>query len=59
MPKVLISDRDRLLESFARHLMVSLDAWQQDGFGEVARSYLSRLAPKKGVRRTSTAMAIF
>ena len=40
----------RLLESFARHLMVAIDAWQQIGFGEVARSYLSRLAPKKGVR---------
>jgi hypothetical protein len=33
----------RLLESFARHLMVTVNAWQQDGFGEVARSYLSRL----------------
>jgi hypothetical protein len=40
----------RLLESFARHLMVAIDAWQQIGFGEVARSYLSRLALKKGVR---------
>ena len=51
MPKALISDRGRLLESFARHLMVAVDAWQQDGFAEVARSYLSRLAPEKGVRR--------
>ena len=41
----------RLIESFARHLMVAVDAWQQDGFAEVAKSYLSRLAPEKGVRR--------
>jgi hypothetical protein len=41
----------RLLESFARHLMVTVNAWQQDGFGEVARSYLSRLAPADGVPR--------
>ena len=41
----------RLVESFARHLMVAVDAWQQDGFAEVAKSYLSRLAPEKGVRR--------
>ncbi len=42
---------DRLIESFARHLMVTVDAWQQDGFGDVARGYLSRVAPEKGVRR--------
>ena len=40
----------RLLESFARHLMVVVDAWQQDGFADVARGYLSRLAPDKGTR---------
>jgi hypothetical protein len=40
----------RLLEGFARHLMVAVDAWQRDGFAKVARSYLSRLAPEKGVR---------
>jgi hypothetical protein len=34
-----------LVESFARHLMVMLDAWQDGGFGEVAGSYLSRLPP--------------
>ena len=44
-------DLGRLLESFARHLMVTVDAWQQDGFAEVARSYLARLAPEKGVCR--------
>jgi biotin-(acetyl-CoA carboxylase) ligase len=40
----------RLVESFARHLMAVVDAWQQEGFAEVAKSYLSRLAPEKGVR---------
>jgi biotin-(acetyl-CoA carboxylase) ligase len=41
----------RLLESFARHLMVAVDAWQRDDFAEVAKGYLLRLAPEKGVRR--------
>jgi biotin-(acetyl-CoA carboxylase) ligase len=40
-----------LVESFARHLMVAIDAWQEQGFGEIAKSYLARLAPEKGVRR--------
>ena len=40
-----------LTESFARHLMVHLDAWQQDGFGAVAREYLRRLPRDKGLRR--------
>jgi hypothetical protein len=41
----------RLVESFARHLMVQFDAWQEFGFSEVAKSYLARLAPEKGLRR--------
>jgi len=41
----------QLVESFTRHLMAAVDAWQQDGFAAVAKSYLSRLAPEKGVRR--------
>ena len=41
----------RLLEDFARHFMVTLDTWQQDGFTEVARRYLSRVPPESGVRR--------
>ena len=41
----------RLVESFARHLMVQFDAWQEFGFAEVAKNYLARLAPEKGVRR--------
>jgi biotin-(acetyl-CoA carboxylase) ligase len=42
---------DRLVESFTRHLMVAIDTWQQDGFAEVAKNYLSRLAPEKGTHR--------
>jgi biotin-(acetyl-CoA carboxylase) ligase len=45
------TDSSRLIESFARHLMVAVDAWQQDGFAEVAKNYLSRLAPENGARR--------
>ena len=41
----------RLVESFARHLMVAVDTWQQDGFAEIASSYLSRVTPDKKVRR--------
>ena len=36
-----------LVESFARHLMVAIDAWQEKGFGEVAKNYLARLAPEQ------------
>jgi hypothetical protein len=41
----------RLVESFARHLMVAIDTWQEKGFGEVAKNYLARLAPEPGARR--------
>ncbi len=41
-----------LVESFARHLMVAFDAWQESGFEEVAKDYLARLAPESGVRRS-------
>jgi len=44
-------DSGRFVESFARHLMVAIDAWQEMGFAEVAKSYLARLAPESGVRR--------
>jgi Biotin/lipoate A/B protein ligase family len=40
----------RLVESFARHFMVAIDAWQESGFGEIAKNYLARLTPEKGVR---------
>jgi hypothetical protein len=42
---------NRLVESFARHLMLAIDAWLADGFDSVARNYLVRLAPEKGMRR--------
>ena len=41
----------RLVESFARHLMVLVDAWHEQGFAAVAKDYLSRLQPEKGVSR--------
>jgi hypothetical protein len=40
-----------LVESFARHLMVAIDAWQEGGFRAVATNYLARLPPESGVRR--------
>jgi hypothetical protein len=40
-----------LIGSFARHLMVQIDSWQEFGFGEIAKTYLKRLAPEKGARR--------
>ena len=42
----------RLAESFSRHLMTTVDAWQERGFGAVARDYLARLAPESGVSRS-------
>jgi biotin-(acetyl-CoA carboxylase) ligase len=45
------ADSGRLVESFARHLMVALDAWQESGFDAVARIYLPRLAAEPGERR--------
>jgi biotin-(acetyl-CoA carboxylase) ligase len=40
-----------LVESFARHLMVAIDTWEQDGFAPLTTEYLSRLSPEKGSRR--------
>ena len=37
-----------VVESFARHFMVAIDAWQEHGFGAVARSYLERLPVETG-----------
>jgi biotin-(acetyl-CoA carboxylase) ligase len=42
---------DHVVESFARHFMVAIDAWQEHGFGAVARSYLERLPVEKGLHR--------
>ena len=42
---------DQVVESFARHFMVAIDAWQEQGFDAVARSYLQRLPAEHGLRR--------
>src|SRR5262249_61671289 len=39
---------DRLIESFARHLMANVDVWQSLGFSAIARHYLERLVVEKG-----------
>jgi biotin-(acetyl-CoA carboxylase) ligase len=39
-----------LVESFARHLMVHSDAWQEYGFEAVANEYVKHLPRDKGVR---------
>ena len=45
------SDGAVLAESFARHLMTHVDAWQDKGFGTVAKEYMSRLPRESGVNR--------
>jgi len=40
-----------LVASFARHLMVHIDALHESGFGLVAKEYLPRLPRETGVRR--------
>ena len=42
---------NELVEAFSRHFMSTIDTWQDQGFGAVAREYLSRLPAEKGVRR--------
>ncbi|MFZ5690177.1 MAG: biotin/lipoate--protein ligase family protein [Pseudomonadota bacterium] len=44
---------ERLIEAFARHFMVAIDTWQEQGFAGVARTYLPYLASdgEKGVER--------
>jgi hypothetical protein len=41
-----------LAENFARHLMTAVDRWQERGFDAIARDYLSRVSPEKGVSRS-------
>jgi hypothetical protein len=41
----------QLVESFARHFMVVVDAWREGGFATVAKSYLQWLPTELGVRR--------
>jgi len=40
-----------IIDRFARHFMVAVDAWRESGFGTVAKTYLSRLPRESGVRR--------
>jgi hypothetical protein len=42
----------RLVETFARHFMVTLDAWQEEGVPVIARNFLHRLIVQKGARAT-------
>jgi hypothetical protein len=42
----------RLVESFARHFMATVDLWQEKGFLEVAKAYLQRLPAEDGLERT-------
>jgi hypothetical protein len=44
-------DPGRLVESFARHLMATVDRCRESGFAEVAKRYLSRLAGADGLHR--------
>jgi hypothetical protein len=39
---------ERLIESFARHLMVAIDAWRANEFASVTRSYVDHLTLPKG-----------
>jgi hypothetical protein len=41
----------RLVEGFARHFMVTVDAWKESGFAAVAKNYLQWLPVEKGMRR--------
>ncbi len=41
----------QLVESFARHFMVALDAWQEHGFARLAKDFIRRLSPEHGLRR--------
>ncbi|MDE2330967.1 MAG: biotin/lipoate--protein ligase family protein [Bradyrhizobium sp.] len=41
----------QLTESFARHLMRVLDAWQTDGFDGIAREYVTRLVREPNTSR--------
>ncbi|MET4220818.1 biotin-(acetyl-CoA carboxylase) ligase [Bradyrhizobium sp. LB14.3] len=41
----------QLTESFARHLMRAVDAWQSDGFDGIAREFQSRLVRERNASR--------
>jgi biotin-(acetyl-CoA carboxylase) ligase len=40
---------ERLVEAFARHVMVAVDCWQENGFAPIAREYIAKLKPESGV----------
>ncbi|HVT55766.1 MAG TPA: biotin/lipoate--protein ligase family protein [Xanthobacteraceae bacterium] len=42
----------RVVETFARHFMVTVDTWQERGFAKIAEEYLRRLPPAEGVERS-------
>jgi biotin-(acetyl-CoA carboxylase) ligase len=42
----------RLVESFARHLLVWTDTWQAEGFRPIAEHYLGRLSTDEAVERS-------
>jgi biotin-(acetyl-CoA carboxylase) ligase len=42
---------NQVVEGFARHFMVALDAWKESGFDTVAKSYLERLPREEGLSR--------
>jgi Biotin/lipoate A/B protein ligase family len=46
-----VMDGERILESFARHLMASFDGWRSKGFKSVADRYLARVPAVKGMRQ--------
>jgi biotin-(acetyl-CoA carboxylase) ligase len=43
-------DADRLVESFARHLLRTIDHWRESGFTAIANEYSSRLEQLEGMR---------
>ncbi len=41
----------KIIESFARHFMVAVDAWHENGFAAVAKTYFERFPREQGLRR--------
>ncbi len=50
---------DRLLEGFARHLMVVLDRWQEFGSATIIRSYMLKLQRERAVHYSINAYGDF
>jgi biotin-(acetyl-CoA carboxylase) ligase len=42
---------NHVVEGFARHFMLTIDAWQEGGFAAVAKAYIERLPRESGARR--------